>query len=56
MPTHIDQVVTEVIPEPESRHESGDGDKRWQESMQVEAILKQSERKYRRICAGGFDD
>ena len=43
MPTHIDHVVTEVIPEAQAPQEGGSGDKRWQENMKTEAIIKQSE-------------
>lgn len=56
MPTHIDHVVTEVIPEQEADKETGGGDQRWQEKMKVEAALKQVERHQQRISAGGFDD
>lgn len=56
MPVHIDHVVTEVIAEPETSTTGESSDKRWQEQMQAEAFMKQTERYYRRLSAESFDD
>jgi hypothetical protein len=56
MPTHIEHVVTEVVPESSGGGESNGGDKRWAEQMKTQAQLKQWERHSDRLRAEGFDD
>lgn len=58
MPTYIEHVVTEIVPQGGSPTSGGDesGDKRWREAEQLQSILKRMERQERRLSAGAFDD
>lgn len=56
MPTHIDHIVTEIVPEPETGGDSGPGDQRWLESQKLQAQLRQLDRLQQRLQAEAFDD
>jgi len=56
MPTHIEHVVTEIVPESQPNQEGSRGDQRWQEKMKLLATIKQSERQQMRLRAEAFDD
>lgn len=56
MPTHIDQIVTEIVPEAEAGSESGPGDSRWLEAQKLQAQLKHLARLENRLSAEAFDD
>ncbi len=56
MTTYIDQIVTEVVVQPEQSSSGESNDKRWLETQKIEAVIKaQYERQYR-LQAEGLDD
>jgi hypothetical protein len=59
MTTYIEQVVSEVTPEPETTETSESGespDPRWGEQEKFEAMGARCERLAERVRAEGFDD
>ncbi len=56
MTTHIEQIVTEVIPEPETSESGETTDKRWYEQEHYQAMMVHCERLRVRVQAEGFDD
>ncbi len=56
MTTHIEHIVTEVIPEPETTESGETADKRWHEQENHQAIMARFERLATRVQAEGFDD
>lgn len=56
MPIHIEQIVTDVVTEPEPSESGHAADPRFVEQMKFEAQLLRVERLRRRLAAEGFDD
>ena len=56
MTTHIEQVVTEVIPEPETSESDDAPDPRWHDQEKHQAMIGRCERLAQRVRAEGFDD
>lgn len=56
MTTHIEHVVTEVIPEPETSESGETPDTRWHEQEKYEGMIAHCERMAERVRADGFYD
>ena len=57
MTIRAEQVISEVIPEPEPPSPAGDqGDQRWQNQERIRAAVAEQERLKLRVAAEGFDD
>jgi len=56
MPVHIEQIVTEVVAEPEAAESGHAADSRFIEQAKIEVQLLRMERLRRRLAAEGFDD
>ena len=56
MTTHVERVVTEVIPEPETSESGESPDPRWHDQEKSEAMMTRRERLAERVRAEGFDD
>lgn len=56
MPVHVDQLSTEVIPEPEAPQGGGGEESRWQQLMRWRQLQANAIRDRLRTSAEGFDD
>ena len=56
MTIRVDQVVSEVVPEPEPSESGESGEERWVAEEKILAALARQERLKRRVAAEGFDD
>lgn len=56
MTVHIDNLTTEVVPEPEPPGESSDESKPWEELEQLRRSYSRMLRDLSRTAAEGFDD
>lgn len=56
MPTHVDEIVTEVIPEPLPAAPSQQSPQRWTAEEQLRAMSKRLASLRARVSAEGLDD
>jgi hypothetical protein len=57
MTIRAEQVISDVIPEPEPPSPAGDqGEQRWQNQERIRAAVAEQERLKLRVAAEGFDD
>jgi hypothetical protein len=56
MTIYIDQIVTEVVVQPEQSSTGESTDKRWLETQKIEAVVKGQHERHYRLQAEGLDD